>query len=167
MPLPGSAPVLAVCSRYRSVSYATLGVAGMKTLNLSDTGRRYRLQPKPHPVSGDITMLYRKTMILLAPLALALTLGAAAQQQTTTPATPDATNTPATTQVTTTSTTTTDSGVPATPSMTKREMKAQRKQQKHEENASKQLAKAQKDRANALKHQNKSQDEQEKANTPQ
>jgi len=51
--------------------------------------------------------------------------------------------------------------------MSKRERKAQRKQQKHQEKAANEAAQAQRDRANALKHHNKAQDEQEKSVTPQ
>jgi hypothetical protein len=51
--------------------------------------------------------------------------------------------------------------------MTKREMKAQRKRQKQEENSAVAHAKSQKDEANALKQENKSTDAAEKANVPQ
>lgn len=55
---------------------------------------------------------------------------------------------------------------PAAP-LSKKELKAQRRQQKNQQKAADQEAKAQKDQADALKHQNKATDAAQKANAPQ
>ncbi len=101
------------------------------------------------PKENDVTHRMKQPS-LIAFAALAFTLAAVAQQpqnlpQSANPGSPQPTQT-----------------TPA-PAMSKSELKAQRKQQKHEENAAKANAKAQKDQANALTQQNKARDEQEKA----
>ncbi len=53
------------------------------------------------------------------------------------------------------------------PTLSKKELKAQRKQQKAAEKAASENAKAQKDQANALKHQDKATDASQRANPPQ
>ena len=80
---------------------------------------------------------------------------AIAQQTATPPAAPE-----------TTTTTTTVQDAPDAPPMTKREIKAQRIRQKQQEKAARAHAKAEKDRAAALKQDNKSTDATEKSQEP-
>jgi len=111
-------------------------------------------------IEGDT--MNRKQMIAANALLVlfgAVASGAQTTTQTTRPV-PITSQTPLTDQNTTTTTTT------LTP-LTKSEMKAQRKQQKHEERAAKANSKAAKDQADAIKQRNKSVQESEKATVPQ
>ena len=99
------------------------------------------------------------TTFLFPCVLVAGSLSAFAQQTVTPPATQQTTTT-------TTSTPTTDPTLPAAAPMTKKQTKQQRKQQKASEKAASESAQAQKDQANALKHQDAATDAQQKAQTP-
>ncbi len=97
-------------------------------------------------------------LTLFAPIVL--TLATFAGGQTTAPVTQttQTTQTPGYPASSTTTTTTTNGA------LTKKQMKQQRKQQKLAEKAANQNYQAQKDQANALKHQDKATNDQEKLN---
>lgn len=100
-----------------------------------------------------------KTHLMFLALATTLAMSAAVfAQQETTPPPAGSVQTPAPNGA--------NPAAPTSASMTKDEMKAQRKTQKAQEKAAKENAKAQKAQADALKHQDKATDAAQQAQQP-
>ncbi len=105
----------------------------------------------------------KRTLVLLT-FAFATAAPTLAQQTVPPPITSE---TPAQNQPTTTGAPAQDPTLPAAAApLTKKQLKQQRQQQKHAEKAANQSAQAQKDQANALKHQDQATQEQEKLTPP-